>query len=91
MASARLYRVQGRVQGIGFRWFVERAAGDLGLGGWVRNLPDGDVEVYAVGGDEQLDQLRALLQEGPRGARVLRVDESPAPVRSSSRHFRIEY
>jgi len=87
---ARLYRVHGRVQGVGFRWYVERLADSLAISGSVRNLSDGSVEVYALGSEEQLSELRRQLQQGPRGARVTRVDENPAPVRSE-RGFRIEY
>jgi acylphosphatase len=79
--SARLFRVEGRVQGVGFRWFVEREARAMGLAGYVKNLFDGAVEVYAVGPDEMLDRFRSRLEEGPLGARVRAVLESPAPVR----------
>lgn len=88
--TARLYRVQGSVQGVGFRWFVERTADELALAGYVKNLYDGSVEVYAIGAEEQLDELRRRLERGPRGARVTRVEESPAPLRPH-RDFRIEF
>ncbi len=78
------------MQGVGFRWFVERVAGTLGLAGYVKNLYDGSVEVYAVGPDEKLNELRSRLQEGPRGARVSNVEESPAPV-CAGKGFHIEY
>lgn len=58
-------RVSGRVQGVGFRFFVEREASRLGLRGWVRNLAGGDVEVVAHGPRERLDELLARLREGP--------------------------
>ncbi len=87
---ARLYRVHGSVQGVGFRWFVERAADQLALPGYVKNLYDGTVEVYAIGSEEQLGELRRCLERGPRGARVTRVEESPAPLRPH-RNFRIEF
>ena len=79
--SARLFRIEGRVQGVGFRWFAQRVAMELKLDGYVKNLYDGSVEVYAAGGDARLDQLRQRLEAGPPGARVAGVDESPAPVR----------
>jgi acylphosphatase len=75
--TARRFLVTGRVQGVGFRWFVERRARALGLAGWVRNLPDGSVEVAAAGDDAALDALRATLREGPSGARVMAVREEP--------------
>ena len=80
--QARRFLVRGRVQGVGFRWFVEREAHILQIAGWVRNDPDGSVEVLAVGTREQLAGLRSRLQEGPRAARVDDVEESEAePVR----------
>ena len=78
------------MQGVGYRWFAEHVANELGLAGYVKNLYDGSVEVYAVGPDDKLDELRSRLQAGPRGARVLNVNESPAPVRAG-KEFRIEY
>jgi acylphosphatase len=86
----RRYVVRGRVQGVGFRWFVEREARQLGVAGWVRNNPDGSVEVLAMGSAEQLLALRARLQAGPRASRVDDVDEldcQPVPNLTS---FRIE-
>jgi acylphosphatase len=64
------FLVQGRVQGVGFRWFVHREAGELDLRGWVRNTEDGHVEVVASGSPEDLAELRASLRKGPRGSRV---------------------
>ncbi|MFZ0301461.1 MAG: acylphosphatase [Terracidiphilus sp.] len=69
------FLVQGRVQGVGFRWFVQREASELGLQGWVRNTEDGHVEVLAAGKPADLDELRASLRSGPRGSRVDRVIE----------------
>jgi acylphosphatase len=63
-------KVTGVVQGVGFRWFVRERARRLGLDGWVRNLPDGSVEVLAEGEAEQLDLLRGELRRGPDGAAV---------------------
>jgi acylphosphatase len=76
----------GTVQGVGFRWFVRRAALDLNLAGYVLNRPDGSVEIEAAGPDPALEQLRRTVEHGPRLARVERVeslepgsDELPAP------------
>ena len=66
--QARRFLVRGRVQGVGFRWFVEREAHILQIAGWVRNNPDGSVEVLAHGTRDQLAGLRSRLQEGPRAA-----------------------
>jgi acylphosphatase len=69
------FLIQGRVQGVGFRWFVHREASELELRGWVRNTEDGDVEVVASGATDDLTELRASLRRGPRGSRVDRVIE----------------
>lgn len=71
------FRVTGRVQGVGFRWWTRSLATRLGLSGSVRNLPDGSVAVHARGTDAQLADLRAQLAEGPPGARVTSVDPVP--------------
>jgi acylphosphatase len=88
--EARRFLVRGRVQGVGFRWFVEREAHILGIAGWVRNNPDSTVEVLAMGTREQLSGLRARLQQGPRAARVDNVEESEAKLVSGLTTFRIE-
>jgi acylphosphatase len=69
------FLIQGRVQGVGFRWFVQREAAELALRGWVRNTEDGDVEVMAAGEAGNLNELRVSLRRGPRGARVDRIVE----------------
>ena len=69
------FLIQGRVQGVGFRWYVQREAGELDLRGWVRNTEDGEVEVLASGPVEDLAELRASLRRGPRGSRVDRLVE----------------
>jgi acylphosphatase len=72
--------VRGRVQGVGFRWFVRERARALGLSGWVRNDADGSVEVFAVGPLGELANLRRLLEQGPPAARVEHVvDEVGEP------------
>ncbi len=77
----RHYLVKGRVQGVGFRWFVHREAaeiclsGDMPLKGWVRNTVDGHVEVVAAGDEQQLAELKAALRKGSRGSRVDAVIE----------------
>ena len=75
---ARRFLIRGRVQGVGFRWFVEREAHILQIAGWVRNNPDGTVEVLAQGTRDQLAGLHSRLQEGPRAARVDDVEVSEA-------------
>ena len=75
--AATAYRVTGRVQGVGFRWWTQQQAKRLGLRGYVRNLADGSVEVQASGSRESLEHFRALLKRGPAGAQVAEVAISP--------------
>ena len=77
---ARRYMIHGRVQGVGYRYFAERAGKQLGLTGYARNLDDGQVEVYAVGTLAQLSELAGFLRQGPRWADVRGIDESEAAV-----------
>lgn len=69
--------VRGRVQGVGFRWFVREAAREAKLAGWVRNRPDGAVELEAEGSLAALDAFRAVIARGPDGAVVASIDEVP--------------
>jgi acylphosphatase len=87
--ATKSFIVRGRVQGVGFRWFVEREAAMLGLAGWVRNNDDGTVEVLASGSNEQLDSLLAKLKQGPRAARVDTVDERSANAPEGLKSFSI--
>lgn len=79
-AQARRYWVSGSVQGVGYRYFAVRAAQRLGVAGFVRNLSDGRVEVYAVGEARDLEDLRQALERGPSAAWVSGVAEEPADV-----------
>lgn len=88
--TTRRYIVRGRVQGVGFRWFVEHEARQLGISGWVRNNFDGTVEVLASGNEQQLQNLRQKLERGPRAARVDQVQEFPAEAIAGLTTFRIE-
>ena len=71
----RHYLIKGRVQGVGFRWYVHQEAAALGLRGWVRNTEDGHVEVIAAGEPEELGSLRLVLERGSRGSRVDNIVE----------------
>jgi acylphosphatase len=89
--QAKRFFVSGRVQGVGFRFFAERTATSLGVGGFVKNLFDGRVEVYAIGSAEQMDALRSALRRGPRIGYVDRVDEHDAEIlREYANLFSIE-
>ena len=77
---ARRYVISGRVQGVGFRWYVMRRAQALKLRGVVRNLPDGRVEVVAAGSDEAVKRFEDDLREGPSLARVTGIDKSDLPA-----------
>jgi acylphosphatase len=77
------FLVRGRVQGVGFRWFVSRQALSLGITGYVRNLVDGSVEVLASAADPTvLQRLEDILRRGPRGAVVESVDREDRPENS---------
>ena len=86
----RAYLVRGRVQGVGFRWWVRRVADELGLGGHVLNRLDGSVEVHAVGERNALDELGRTLATGPVTAHVTSVDQIEADQAMTPGVFRIE-
>lgn len=79
-AIARRWFIRGRVQGVGFRYFAQKSALDLGLRGYTRNLDDGRVEVYAAGPASKLEELAGLLHRGPRWADVHGVSEEEAAI-----------
>lgn len=90
--AAKLFYVSGTVQGVGFRFFAQRAARNLGLRGYVKNLRDGRVEAYAIGSVSQLSALRAELQRGPQGASVTEVLDQDAEVEDKyANAFSIEH
>ncbi len=90
-ACARRFVVHGRVQGVGFRAFVWRAAADLGISGWVRNRSDGTVEVLAGGPPEAVERLAELLARGPRWARVDRVESTGVPTSEVPSGFSVRH
>jgi acylphosphatase len=84
-------RIVGRVQGVGFRWFVCEKAAELGISGWVKNTSDGHVELVASGDDAQLAELETAVRRGPAGANVQRVEHLPSLAATSyPTPFRIE-
>ena len=78
---ARLWWIGGRVQGVGYRYFAQRAAAELGLSGYARNLDDGRVEVYATGPEAKLSDFGGRLRQGPRWSDVRTVEEQEAEIR----------
>ena len=87
---AKKFLIAGRVQGVGYRYFADRWASQLGICGYVKNLWDGSVEVYAIGDAMALEELKRHLAEGPRSGRVSAIDESDAPVDKRYTRFMIE-
>jgi acylphosphatase len=77
--SALHVLVRGRVQGVGFRWFVRERARETGVKGWVRNRDDGSVEVAAEGESDDLQKFVAALRRGPAGAHVTALDDIAEP------------
>jgi acylphosphatase len=90
MKVAKKYVISGRVQGVGFRFFAERAATQLGIRGHVKNCWDGTVEVYAIGDAAPLEEFKRQLAEGPRSGRVTGIEETDEVVRKEYSRFMIE-
>jgi acylphosphatase len=89
MVVARRFVLSGRVQGVGFRYFVQDAALREGVSGWVRNLPDGGVEAFVEGDIEAVDRIERALRTGPPGARVESVDVEAAMPTGRASGFRV--
>ena len=83
--------ISGRVQGVGFRWFAEKRASELAVTGYVRNLPEGDVEVLAQADDQTLESFCRELRQGPRFAEVDEFSMKPVPVDVSLQGFGVRY
>jgi len=90
MAALHLI-VTGRVQGVGFRWFVQRQAAALNLTGWVKNRGDGTVEIWAEGSPEARKALEEAARRGPSGSRVVRVDAREAAATGQYYQFDITF
>jgi len=78
--TANRFTIRGRVQGVGYRYFVQRAAVKLGISGYARNDEDGSVEVYAIGTQVQLSELAGILRTGPQYSDVRSVDQREAAI-----------
>lgn len=91
MSSAKEFQVHGKVHGVGFRISTQEKAQELGLIGWVKNLPDKTVSVFAQGESEALDALSEWLDHGPQYARVDMVQGNDAPADEQLSEFSIRY
>ena len=89
MIRAKRFLVRGHVQGVGYRWFTRRIAEELKVTGYVRNLSNGDVEVFAQADDDTLNRLKHELKRGPRSAQVDDVIEQDRQVIADQSSFRI--
>jgi acylphosphatase len=85
----RGYRITGRVQGVGFRWWTRETASRLGVSGSVRNAADGSVEIVAAGPAEVLARFEDALRAGPRGAEVESVESMEPPGSVAEEKFEI--
>ena len=87
--QVKRYRVAGRVQGVGFRYFVWREAESIGVDGWVRNRVDGSVEALARGSEDDLERFKRCLEEGPRFSRVTSVSVTDVADQDVAQGFAI--
>ena len=85
------YFISGRVQGVGFRFYTQDCAIDLGLLGWVKNLNDGRVEAEVEGEESQLAQMQQILQQGPSFAQVDKVIRDEEPIHQDENEFEMMY
>jgi len=85
--TAQRFLVTGRVQGVGFRWSAVQAAERIGVTGWVRNLPSGEVEALVAGDDDAVERMADWLRQGPPGARVDAVSATPVDLADAPRGF----
>jgi acylphosphatase len=90
MRVARRFVISGRVQGVGFRWFVHDAASREGVTGWVTNLFDGRVEAFIEGDADSVTRVERALRSGPPGARVERVTVTDEEASGSLKGFSIK-
>ncbi len=87
---AKTYIIKGRVQGVGFRYFVFRKAVSLGIKGYVKNLSNGDVEVIAEGSKNNMDEFEKFLWRGPSLSKVIDIKTDNIPVKNYP-SFEIKY
>jgi acylphosphatase len=87
----RHVRIEGAVQGVGFRWWAVQRAGEFRLRGTVRNLPDGAVDVHVEGNGDDIDRFMTALSRGPRSARVDHIRELEAGNEPLPDNFEVRY
>lgn len=87
----RHFRISGRVQGVGFRYFTQRTADQVGVTGWVRNLGDGDVEAEAQGSSDAVERFTEALRKGPRTGHVRNLQTADRAPRDDESGFRIRH
>ncbi|MDX1617300.1 MAG: acylphosphatase [Balneolaceae bacterium] len=90
MKRAHIF-LEGRVQGVGFRHFTKTNAQKIGVGGWVKNLPDGRVEAVFEGAEEDVEQMVELVRQGPRSSRVADMDVEWTEPKGDFDGFRVRY
>ena len=91
MKKAKKFIIKGRVQGVGFRYFTNHIANRIGVYGYVKNLWDGSVEVYAIGSDQQLLLLKTALSKGPSYAYIEKITEEDVPINSNYYSFDVKF
>lgn len=91
MKKAKKYIVKGRVQGVGFRYFTNHIANRIGVYGYVKNLWDGSVEVYAIGTEQQLVTLKTGLSKGPSYSYVEKIIEEEDSVNPDYYNFSVKF
>ncbi len=91
MKKAKKFLVKGMVQGVGYRFFTSNIANRLGLYGYVKNLYDGSVEVYAIGSEDMLDKLKEFLFKGPSYSRVDDIEEYDVQIDKNYVSFYIRH
>lgn len=90
-ANGWRFRIHGRVQGVGFRFYTKRQASRLGIQGWVRNCPDGTVEAVAIGPSDQIDLFEEAVRRGPTASKVSSVERSESKDAQEADSFDILY
>ncbi|HON05646.1 MAG TPA: acylphosphatase [Candidatus Ratteibacteria bacterium] len=85
------YLIKGKVQGVGFRWYVLNIARRIGISGWVKNLPDGRVEIVAESEPEQLELFTENIKKGHLGQNIYQINIEKAPATGKFKDFNISF